>query len=189
MYYLHKTKNDKPMNETVISSILGTDSNIIAAIAGAIIGGILSFLAYYILYIKQQNNELKNIAKAMKINFKHLEKSDIGHYGDLYENVNESIQGKMLPEHPLYLDNDLYFSFVHEICKFEDNLSDEIYEFYIDLFRAEMNRSYIQEHKDIDEIKEKTFCDYCFIDMKAELIRCSEKIPKIVSRLEEKYEN
>ena len=52
-----------------------------------------------------------------------------------------------------------------------------------------MNRSYIQEHKDIDEIKEKTFCDYCFIDMKAELIRCSEKIPKIVSRLEEKYEN
>ena len=112
MYYLHKTKNDKLMNETVISSILGTDSNIIAAIAGAIIGGILSFLAYYILYIKQQNNELKNIAKARKINFKHLENSDIGHYGDLYKNVNESIQRKMLPEHPLYLDNDLYFSFV-----------------------------------------------------------------------------
>lgn len=42
------------MNETVISSILGTDSNIIAAITGAIVGGILSFLAYYMLYIKQQ---------------------------------------------------------------------------------------------------------------------------------------
>lgn len=180
-------KKDKPMNETIISSILGTDNNTIAAIMGATIGGILSFLAYYTLYIKQQKTELKNIAKAMKINFKHLAESEIGHYGDLYKNVNESIQGKMVPEHPLYLDNDLYFSFVHDICKFEDNLSDDIYEFYIDLFRAEMYRSYIQEYKHINGVKEQTFCNCCFTDMKAELMRCNEKIPKIISRLEEAY--
>src|SRR5690606_9967824 len=117
------------------------------------------------------------------------DKSEIGHYGNLYKNVDESTQGRMVPEHPLYLDNDLYFAFVHDICKFEDNLSDEIYEFYIDLFRAEMYRSYINEYKDIKEVKEQTFCNYCFIDMKVDLIKCSEKIPKIVSLLEEKYEN
>lgn len=63
----------------------------------------------------------------------------------------------MIPEHPLYLDNDIYVSFTRDICKFEENLSDGIYEFYNDLFRAETYRSYIQEHKDINQVTEKTF--------------------------------
>lgn len=172
------------MNETIIPTIL--NNNLISAILGAMIGGTLTYLATNKLYIKQQQNELKYIATTMKNHFIKLNKSELHHYGELYKNKeNESIIGRGIPLSPLYLDTDLYFEFKHDISKFDEKLSKEIYEFYIDLIAAEKHRNYINEHKNIKEYQ--AFCDVYYENMKENIIKCSERIPKIISLLETTY--
>lgn len=156
------------------------------------LGSYLSYRGTDMLNKKQQLNELKNIAKAIDINFEHFSTSEVKKYAELYTKRRSNEDPKdpklFVPMDPLYLSTDIYFTFNHDICKFDYKLSSDIYQFYIELFRAEMNRLYINANKMNTKLEVQYLCKFKQKDMEASIIKCGDKISDIQLQLKRIYE-
>ena len=132
----------------------------------------------------------------MDINFESFSNSELVKYAELYvkqrskRQPNSFISEEQLyvPIDPLYLPTDIYFTFKHDISKFDYNLSSNIYQFYTDLFKAEMNRHYIQNNNMNRDSGKQMICTIKQQDMEANIISCSNKISNIRLQLKKIYE-
>lgn len=177
------------MNENVTSSLIVYNSEITAAIIGAIIGGVLAYLVSYTLYIKQQKNELKNIAKAIDINFDTSFYKSLSQITKLYEPENSlTSKNPTYPHNPLYSSNDNYFVFNYDISKFDYDLSAKLYHFYSDLFLAENNRLFIENNHQNPRPDVQAMCKFKLDEMIAILKKCDKEISKIRPMLKKIYE-
>lgn len=150
------------------------------AIFGSIVGSFLSYRASVKLFEKQQSAERANIAKAIDISFANQNSEELIKYAELYSNEKQKkADFKFYPMQPLYSKDDIYFSFVKDVCKFDYKLSANIYQYFSDLIKADMDRQFIADNCMKSDPGIQILCDMKLASLKKNIISCANKIPYI----------
>jgi hypothetical protein len=168
----------------------------IIGFVGAVIGGLLSFLGSYLAYKGHIKGEQRNIATALDIDLKNIhDSSNFNFYYNAYKNdfietFNIKPSQKIVSPQKLYDEiNGLYFVFIRDITKFDHALSEEIYTFYNDLFRADFYRVFTKqyENEEYENVEKVVKAQYNL--MRALIINCGNNILKIQKQLQKVYDS
>lgn len=109
------------------------ESQFFSSIIGVIIGGILGFGSSFYFYNKQNNTEIKNIAKGYYIEICSLEVEILGG-----SNIAKNIKEPFRIENGLYTDG-LYFHSPSDIFKLKSETAKLLFDFYTSLLRIDKN--------------------------------------------------
>ncbi len=153
-----------------------TEISMISAVIGGIVGG---FISSYFMWLLQKKDEKKNIARALYSEISSLE----GHlrvFSGMFKNPPPGVNHDAPIEinQALYTDYGLYFSFRKEISSFNEELSKNLFDFYIYLLRAD-------EFRKIE--KSSMFFKPANDEMKTNIVKAYELLPHLKKLIEKEF--
>ena len=166
-----------------------------SAIAGALVGGVCTYLGSFGLSEQQRKNELKNVAKAIDIDLERIYKWNWSWYILFkdknvlleFDQKNTELKKRTFPITELYNPDGIYFIFNHDIAMFGYELSSQIYTFYRLLLEAESARQYVNKNEDVQDSEIQGFVNLYYANMKSLIVSTEEQIPKIREQLKYVY--
>lgn len=116
-----------------------------------IIGGIIGLTSSYIMWKMQTRYEKKNVAHALYLELSSLEGS-LGAFAKAFVNPPPGVSrdAPVIINQPFYSEG-LFLSFKKEIASFNNELSSNLFQFYILLLRAEEYRQISEDDLFFDQ--------------------------------------
>jgi hypothetical protein len=159
--------------------------NALPVVMGALVGGICTFLGSYYLSRRTAKSELRNLSKALDIDISNFDIYISPYYGFYHLNSFPVENSLVIPPDPFYdTENGLYFSFNHDISRFDYDLSAELYQFYNEIFMLERDRRFVYSFWNSPDNNLKIQSEMKFLRMRALIKYYHEKrIPTLRKRL------